>query len=391
VATLDTNKSLNAIDSGGAGEPGVYSGPEILSADELNFREVGIATWKVKVAIGLVYDFSDIATLKRYLTDKRVTPSDLLSHDGKEWLVIGDIPNLDNHFIKAWKTAYAQRKDAPVPKKKASAGTGTGNLATSTGRMGALSPSQHHQTLRPRPKRKRAPKKPEKKSGNKSLGRLAVVCVIGGLVWFLTRPGDLGGGVELSAASGGSFGNTSGVDESQAEQDKIRRGVKEEVARQREKMMADEKAAAALVEAEAEDAEREGKVDLSKLEAVRPAQQTTAIKRGTSGAVQRPVPGARSDRGRAPPSARGTSGATTSVQRDQGGAMWLAEGKKALAAGNYGTATTMFRQCVNKNAASGECWVGLGNSLQRTGKTAEANAAFDRATALGVRVNRSSP
>jgi len=392
VATLDTNQSLTTIDSGGAGEPGVYSGPEILSADQLNFREVGIATWKVKVAIGLVYDFSDIATLKRYLGDKRVTPADLLSHDGKEWLVIGDIPNLDSHFIEAWKTAYALRKDAPSPKKKASEGTGTGNLATSTGRMGALSPSGHHQTQRSRPKRKkRAPKKPEKRSGNKSLWVLAAVCLFGGLVYFLTRPPDLREVVGLPAAPAGSVGQASGVDENQAEQDKIRKGVKEEVARQREKMMADEKAAAALVEEESEGAEREAEVDLSKLEAVRPAQQTTALKRSASKAVQRSVPGAQNDRRRAPPSARGTSGATTSVQRDEGGAMWLAEGKKALAAGNYGSATTMFQQCVNKNAASGECWAGLGNSLQRTGNSAEANAAFDRATALGVRVNRSSP
>jgi tetratricopeptide (TPR) repeat protein len=219
---------------------------------------------------------------------------------------------------------------------------------------------------------------------------LAAVCVIGGLVYFLTRPPELGGGVEPPAAAG-SVEQASGVDESQAEQDKIRKGVKEEVARQREKMMADEKAAAALVEAESEEAEREGKVDLSKLEAVRPAQQTTGLKRGAREPVPRPAPGARSDRRRVSPSARGKSGAITSVKRDEGGAMWLAEGKKALAAGNYGTATTMFQQCVNKNAASGECWLGLGNSLQRTGKTAEANAAFDRATALGVRVNRSSP
>lgn len=392
VATLDTNQSLNAIEAGASGEPGVYSGPEILSADELNFREVGIATWKVKVAIGLVYDFSDIATLKRYLDDKRVTKSDLLSHDGKEWLVIGDIPDLDTHFIEAWKTAFALRKDAPASKKKASEGTGTGNFATSTGRMGALSPSQHHQTQRSRPKRKRAPKKPEKKSGNKSLWLLAAVCVLG-VLYFLTRPPELGGGVAVPEASGGSAEQASGVDESQSDKDKIRRGVKEEVARQREKMMAEEKAAAALVEAEAEaeDAEREGKVDLSKLEAVRPAQQTTALKRGASAAAPRPVPGARSDRRRAPPSARGTSGATTSVQRDEGGGMWLSQGKKALAAGNYGSARTMFQNCVNKDAASGECWAGLGNSLQRTGNTAEANAAFDRATALGVRVNRSSP
>jgi Flp pilus assembly protein TadD len=400
VATLDTNQSLAAIGDGdgdGDGEAdALYEGPEILDVDQLDFREVGIATWKVKVSIGLVYDFSDIATLKRYLADKRVTPSDLLSHNGKEWTIIGDIPDLDAHFVATWKAARAARKSSPVPKKKkAAVGTQTGGFGTSTGRMGALSPSGRQQTVRPRPKRRRAPKKPAKKRGDKGLGFLAALLVIGGLGYFLTRTPDLAG----SAAPGATPSAAESVGESaesRAEQDRIRKGVKDEVARQRKKMMAEEKAAAAIAEAEFVEAEAEtgGRRDLSKLEAVRPEYQTTQV--GPKGAAAArvlppPNPAARTAGGMAPPSARGASVADTSVERDEGGSMWLSQGKKALASGNYGNAKSMFQQCVNKNSAAGACWAGLGQSLQRVGEASEAEAAFDRAEALGARVNRSTP
>lgn len=74
-------------------------------ADRLNFREVGIQTWKVRVAIGLTYDFSDISTLRRYLDDKKVTPADQISWDGKTWVRIGDIGDLERYFIKVWSEA----------------------------------------------------------------------------------------------------------------------------------------------------------------------------------------------------------------------------------------------------------------------------------------------
>lgn len=74
-------------------------------ADRLNFREVGIQTWKVRVAIGLTYDFSDISTLRRYLDDKKVTPADQISWDGKTWVRIGEIGDLERYFIKVWSEA----------------------------------------------------------------------------------------------------------------------------------------------------------------------------------------------------------------------------------------------------------------------------------------------
>jgi len=392
VAMLDTNHSLSNLDQADGEGGGGYLGPEITSADELDFREVGITTWKVKVAIGLVYDFSDVATLKRYLADKRVTTSDLLSHDGKGWTVIGDIPDLDSHFIDTWKAAFVRRKNSSAPQSEpeSSADEPGSSYATSTGRMGALSPSGHHRTVRSRPKKKRAPKKPVEKSGSGGLALLAGILVIGGVGYFLTRPPDLGGAVTPSSPPLSSE-TAADLSQNQAEQDRIRKGVKDEVARQREKMMVEERAAAAAKELQTEEAERDGVVDLSKMEAVRPDDQRTKVKSGSLAAPVRSPVRLRGELRKPPSQAFGGGGGTTSVERDTGGSMWLAQGNKALAAGNYGSATTMFQQCVNKNAAAGECWAGLGKSLQRTGKSEEATAAFDRATALGVRVNRSGP
>ena len=86
-------------------------GPDVHS---LEFRKVGIASWKVKVKIGLVYDFSDFKTLKKYIAEGRVTSADLLSHDGKAWTPIGDIPDLERHFVDVYLRAEAALAPPPV-------------------------------------------------------------------------------------------------------------------------------------------------------------------------------------------------------------------------------------------------------------------------------------
>ena len=73
----------------------------------LDFKSVGISTWKVKTGIGLVYDFSDYKTLRRYLKEGRVSNTDGLSHDGVEWTVISTIGDLEAHFIDAFVAARA--------------------------------------------------------------------------------------------------------------------------------------------------------------------------------------------------------------------------------------------------------------------------------------------
>lgn len=58
----------------------------------------GIRSWKVRVASGLVYDFSDVATLKAWIAEKKVTTADQISADGATWTVIGTIQSLDAFF-----------------------------------------------------------------------------------------------------------------------------------------------------------------------------------------------------------------------------------------------------------------------------------------------------
>ncbi len=76
------------------------------SAEGLDFQKVGISL-KVKVKIGLVYDFSDLKTLRRYIQEGRVTPEDTLSADGQTWRVIGNIPDLDTYITELYEKAEA--------------------------------------------------------------------------------------------------------------------------------------------------------------------------------------------------------------------------------------------------------------------------------------------
>jgi cytochrome c-type biogenesis protein CcmH/NrfG len=77
----------------------------------LDFRRVGIASWKVKVKIGLVYDFSDYRTLRKYIQDGRVTPGDSISYDAAEtWVPIASIPDLEQYFIDTYVKRQADTK-----------------------------------------------------------------------------------------------------------------------------------------------------------------------------------------------------------------------------------------------------------------------------------------
>lgn len=99
-------------------------------AAALDFRQVGVAAWKVKVRIGLVYDFSDIKTLRKYIQDGRVTPADVISHDGKTWQPIGDIPDLDLFFIEAHERLSREFAARPAPpRQEGPAPADLGNVA----------------------------------------------------------------------------------------------------------------------------------------------------------------------------------------------------------------------------------------------------------------------
>ena len=82
----------------------------IPDVHDLDFKSVGISGWKVKVAIGLVYDFSDYKTLRKYLNEGRVTPTDKLSHNGSDWVEISSIADLQQHFVSVYLAAKNKQK-----------------------------------------------------------------------------------------------------------------------------------------------------------------------------------------------------------------------------------------------------------------------------------------
>ena len=93
-------------------EPVVAPVAAEVDVDKLDFRRVGIQAWKVKVKIGLIYDFSDYRTLARYIAEGRVTPSDKLSHDGRTWTEISEIGDLAGHFITVYRSLEAEQAAA---------------------------------------------------------------------------------------------------------------------------------------------------------------------------------------------------------------------------------------------------------------------------------------
>lgn len=100
-------------DEGGAGS--AVAAPDEVSAEaspapsdlaRRDFREVGI-TWKVRKGIGLTYDFHDLSTLRDYLADGQVHPSDVLSYDARAWHPLKEIPDLERYFWDVWRRAEA--------------------------------------------------------------------------------------------------------------------------------------------------------------------------------------------------------------------------------------------------------------------------------------------
>jgi predicted Zn finger-like uncharacterized protein len=81
-----------------------------IDVHTLDFRRVGIPSWKVKVKIGLVYDFSDYRTLRKYIQDGRVTQGDHLSYDAETWVPIASIPDLEQYFIDTYVRRQADAK-----------------------------------------------------------------------------------------------------------------------------------------------------------------------------------------------------------------------------------------------------------------------------------------
>jgi predicted Zn finger-like uncharacterized protein len=172
-----------------------------LDVHSLDFQKVGIKSWKVKVnsKFGLVYDFSDYKTLHRYIREGKVSTTDLIGHDGQNWVCIDDIPDLELHFCEVYlekklgQLSGEPESEAPEAPKSNVVSSGIGELASVLAEAQAevedrevLSPpeTRPRSTNRKRKKRK-LPDPPARKSSAKLW--VAALGMAGVLVFGLTR------------------------------------------------------------------------------------------------------------------------------------------------------------------------------------------------------------
>ncbi|MFT5582952.1 MAG: putative Zn finger-like uncharacterized protein [Cognaticolwellia sp.] len=352
-------------------------------ASDLDFRKVGIGSWKVRVKIGLVYDFSDIKTLRKYIADGRVTPEDVISHDGSTWVPIGDIPDLDAYFVEVYERAEAGSRATPEPSPiaplasplpPASAfeednptrimrvGGGLGsNLAAQTLAAAAAEAAQaesnpapapgarpfvdpfaqlkEEKRRRPAAKRAATPAEAPKSKALPIVAAVLVLTVVGlGAWWYLTQPQT-----PVVLPNQGP--------ENTAEMDKARENAASELEKLDDELRRD------LERSKAEDAERE---DRDKLVPVGP--------RGPGPGLRPVVPD------------RLPQDGGDSIAVDHAGQCKAAAGRS-----DWSSAVSSCSQATQSNGRDMSAQVSYGIALFETGKTDGARVQFDKAKGLGSR------
>ncbi len=430
VTTVDTSsnripalqeKSHNIEDEAlaSAVETEVVREEQDLKASELDFREVGIITWKVKVSIGLVYDFSDIMTLKKYLDDQKVTPDDLISHNAKDWVRIGDVGNLDEHFVRTWKAARQALKEGSGAKKKTAkkaAKETTEDSAEAQEAMAAAAreidgarnnfgPAMEDPFAKAREQRRagkgrRRPKTSKKEKSSAPMGAIAALLVVGGLAvgFSIMQPGA-GDSSQASLPDGNSAGtpNNNGdveVPDIEAHRDTVRAKIREQMQRRQEEIQAgmDEEPESIAVEGEADPLEEA--MRKARRVPVRPDEQPPRAGQVDSKGFRKPIvqPIANNTKHVVAPTSsnKGSAQMTEHKTRDPG-RLYYDNGRRAMERKNYGSALKMFQTSVDKSPQCGSCWEGLASAYQVLGEAQKAAEAFKKAEELGVPVNAARP
>jgi len=351
-------------------------------------------------------------TLKKYLDDQKVTPDDLISHNAKDWVRIGDVGDLDAHFVATWKAARAALKDGPGLSKKARAKAATAGADAESeeaiaaasrevdGGRSNLGPAMEDPFARAREQRrlhgKRRRPKPETKS--KSGARTAAIAAV------LILGGVLGGGLAMQKGSappatvaGGT--TTAGTateapgEDLEAHRNAVRERIREQMQRRQEEIQAGMTDEITVGEEDEEADALDEALRKARRVAVRPSEQTTPVdkvdKQGFRKPLQRPVATSQPAAVQSAPK-QGSAQMTEQQTRDPG-RIYYDSGRKAMDRKNYGSALKMFQTSVDKSPQCGVCWEGLASAYQTLGEAQKAAAAFKRAEELGVPVNVARP
>lgn len=372
------------------------------SAANLDFRSVGIQTWKVKVAIGLIYDFSDIATLKKYLADKKVTPKDQLSHNGKDWMRIEEIGDLDQHFIRTWKEAKKAADSGmvqpPKPKKPPQDALSSGAIPAigslggshdpaasgSVRTVGGSSPAASP------PAARAAKARPSKKDSGEParnntpmLAAAAVVLLLAG-IYFVTQAGKSGDSpstVQSTAPAPRKAATT------EATPSAIEKQIQKDI---EDKLRQAERDAAAGATPEPEETSDPGALPEGAV-AIAPKDQRTQVVRAPEPTRPQQTTTTSTSAPRPSPTPAPAPVVTTTASSGDPSAMYLSAGRKKLQSGDFGSAKTMFELATQKSATCGECWAGLSEAYARLGENDKAAAAARKAQDLGTQLNANHP
>lgn len=385
------------------------SDAEITSASALDFRAVGIKTWKVKVAIGLIYDFSDISTLQKYLADKKVTPDDLISHNNADWTRIGDIADLEKHFIDVWKEAKAAiesgEAEAPAEKPKTNP-EGEAPIGTSTdsfridrpGGSSQKNPATSRTTgnyavpAPPAPPTSVAvPSAEEEEAHNRKMIWVLVALVLIGLpaAYFLWPE-------EVHVPVAEETPPPVPIEELGPDAEELKR-IQEEIRRKIEEKQ--EEIAAEPLEDEVLPEEEELEKE-RRLVPVPPSERTVQPTRApvvsnTPEPTPRPkyqAPIRQPDPTPAPkPDPTPAPKAEVKEKKGDPARMYLTAGQKKLASGDFGSAKKMFEAAIKKDANCAACYAGLAEAEKQLGNAQAASAAQKKADSLGNTQSMASP
>lgn len=360
------------------------SGGDIAQlAASLDFRKVGVMAWKVKVKIGLIYDFSDLRTLRKYIQDGRVTPTDLISWDGKNWKAIGEIPDLDAFFVETFErlssdAASRPPEPEPVAKPPPPPVVEPPRTPAPTQPVTPTAQEMANRRIREQPRSRRSnattPYTPPSAGINISLnwviGGVGALAAIAMLVWYL-RPEEKpvketpswfqnlenqARGVETP--QGATGGGTSGDD--------IRNQINEEIKRQiEEKQPAVEEAAPV-----------EEPIGLQPANVPSPtyAPSATPTPSATPAPTTSPTPTPRT------PTPAPAAGSGASTWQDH-----AEVGDSAARSGDWSGAAMAYQKAASMNASSADLQKKLGIAQYNSGNLSGAEAALKKASSMGAR------
>lgn len=400
---FDVDEARTSLSDTGSGTPSVEppSGSERvrqsisgeLAAENLDFKIVGVEKWKVKVAIGLIYDFADIKTLRKSMREKKVTQDDQISHDGKDWHRIGSDAEQEVYFsaihARLMEETGGQVEDKPKRPAPPVGTTSTSVEPSATTSTGDAHGDAFKVELRQRPQRASQRRRTRLREERKLLGMnptlvgigVAAIAIIGLIITLSNSRGLFGGDDEDQPTSRITDDQLEAIAAKEAER------IQEELKARQDEILKEEGTEEATEDYE-EPAEEgyahrrnpDGTFDDTGLEPVIPdidestpapvVDREEPPREQPTEASDREAPTAASDR-EASTAAPEEATADATVQETTA-EDWFMLGEMALGGGNCGGAIPHLQKAVSMSAGTANYHYKLGLALHQCGRDAEA-------------------